>query len=102
RWTEDPIAYVWGITPATRRAGSSKDIRLKTRTPPNAMDHAVSPGGGATLCNFTHLVLYAATWACQNVYVKVRESMKCLGSFCATRPGPPPSSTASSPGLSPC
>jgi hypothetical protein len=23
RWTEEPIAYVWGITPVTRRFGAS-------------------------------------------------------------------------------
>jgi pilus assembly protein Flp/PilA len=29
RWTEEPIAYVWGITPAARHSESSKDIRLR-------------------------------------------------------------------------
>jgi hypothetical protein len=38
---------------------SPKDVGLKTTPPPNAMDHAVSPGAEAprNLCNFTLLVV---------------------------------------------
>jgi pilus assembly protein Flp/PilA len=70
RWTEDPIAYVWGITPAARRSESSKDIRLKTRPPPNAMDHAVSPGGGRS--SSKSLQYYAFGSLCSNLGVPER------------------------------
>jgi pilus assembly protein Flp/PilA len=69
RWTEDLIAYVWGITPATRRSGSSKDIRLKTRP---HQTRWITPSARKGRSSNKSLQFYAFGFQCSNLSVPER------------------------------
>jgi pilus assembly protein Flp/PilA len=61
---------VWGITPATRRSESSKNIRLKNKAPTKRDGSCRQPGRGHS--SNKSLQFYAFGFLCSNLSVRER------------------------------